>query len=114
MNSKSYVYTHKKLNQEVRAIGGHYALIKEERISVKGQSVLYLMGYAVFDTTCCGTGGCVYALVPGTVSRWKYDRNGSREAVSELEPIDDPKLKKEITRVLIKRESVLQVQFGPL
>ena len=114
MTSKTYPYTHKKLNQEVRAIGGHYALIKEERISVKGRSVLYLMGYAVFDTTCCGTGGCVYALVPGIVSRWKYERDGSGEPVSELEPIDDPELKKEIRRVLIKRESVMQVQFGPL
>ena len=64
-------HVHLPLDEEVTAIGGSYRLVKEERLSIDGREVLYIVGHGVFDTTCCGAGGCAYAIVPGYIIDWK-------------------------------------------
>jgi len=104
-------YTHPKLNQPVTAIGGHYVLVKEERLPFRGREVLYLVGYAVFDTSCCGVGGCGYALVPGFVVEWKSRTGEDGRPVSRVEPIRDEAVQREIRRLIQQRETVHQVRF---
>ena len=58
-------YIHHELNCEVTAIGGHYVLTKEVRLPFQGQEVLYVVGYAVVDNSCCGVGGMAYAVYRG-------------------------------------------------
>jgi hypothetical protein len=102
---------HQPLNQEVTAIGGHYLLVKEVRLPFQGREVLYLVGHAAFETTCCGTGGCAYALVPGFILAWKTRTNGDGLAVSLVEPVDDEAVQEEIRRLILKGEMVQQVNF---
>jgi hypothetical protein len=104
-------YVHQELNQEVTAIGGHYILLKEVRLPFQGREVLYLVGAAAFDSTCCGPGGCAYALVPGYVAAWKTKKNENGLAVSQVEPIHDEASQQEIRQVIAGRELVQQVQF---
>ena len=104
-------FVHLPLNEEVTAIGGHYTLVKEERFSYKGRDILYFVGLASFDTSCCGTGGCAYALVPGFVLEWKFRETGGGQAVSDVDPIRDETVQSEIRDTLIDRELVHQVQF---
>jgi hypothetical protein len=104
-------YAHQELNQEVTAIGGHYVLVKEVRLPFQGREVLYLIGHAAFDTTCCGVGGCAYALVPGSVLGWKVATNQDGRPVSRVEPIRDEAVRKEISRLIDERETVQQVRF---
>jgi hypothetical protein len=80
-------YVHQDLNQQITAIGGHYVLAKEVRLPFHGREILYLVGHAAFDTTCCGPGGCAYALVPGFVASWHSSQTEDGLAVSRLEPI---------------------------
>ena len=89
------------------AIGGHYVLVKEARLPLRGREVLYLVGHAAFDTTCCGAGGCAYALVPGFVRRWRSGVNGEGLAVSQVEPIHETDVQVQV-RALIEREEVVQ------
>ena len=105
------VYAHQELNQEITAIGGHYALVKEVRLPFRDRQVLYLVGYGVFDTTCCGVGGCTYGLVPGFIVDWKCKRNEEGLAVSQVEPIRDEAVQKRVQRLIIERETVQQVRF---
>ena len=105
------VYVHQELNQEITAIGGHYALVKEARLPFRDRHVLYLLGYGVFDTTCCGVGGSVYALVPGFILDWKSQTNQDGLAISRVEPIRDEIVQKELRRLLKEREVVQQVKF---
>ncbi len=104
-------YIHQELNQEVRAIGGYYTLVKEVRVPFEGREVLYLVGHAAFDATCCGSGGCAYALVPGFVLRWKgrHDRDGL--PISEIEAIRDRDAQQRLQRLIHKQEMVQQVRF---
>ena len=104
-------YVHQPLNQEVTAVGGHYALVKEARLPFRGREVLYLIGHALFDTACCGVGGCAYALVPGFLVRWKGKRNKDGLAVSQVESIRDEAIQAEIQRLIEQQEIVHQIRF---
>ena len=104
-------YIHQPLNQQVTAIGGHYVLTKEARLPFQGREVLYLVGHAAFDTTCCGTGGVAYALVPGFILDWKGKRNGDGLAISQVEPIRDNGVQEKVRQLIEKEEMVQQVRF---
>ena len=103
-------YTH-ELNREVRSISGGYELEKEEKFEIHGKEVLYVVGNAVVDSSCCGVGGCRYALVPGYVKKFKTRQDEQGLWISEVEPVIDRATRQEITLVLKEKEIVQQVQF---
>ena len=107
----THTYTHIELNIEVRSIGGHYVLEKEVRIPFNGREVLYVVGMGVVDTSCCGITGCRYAIVPGYILNWKSHANKDNLSVSDVEPIRDQDVKKEITERIKKTEMVQMVEF---
>jgi hypothetical protein len=102
-------YVHPPLHREVESIAGSYILVREERLAVGGREVLYLLGYGVFDSTCCGVGGCAYALVPGFVVAWHAGEHEGRP-VSLVEPIEEG-LRRSIEAELRARESLAEVRF---
>ncbi len=104
-------YIHQPLNQEIVAIGGRYILFKEVRLKMMEGEVLYLVGCAMVDSSCCGTAGCGYALVQGFVRDWQYrcDKDGS--PISRVERIQDEALQAEIGALIRKKEMVTQVNF---
>ena len=103
-------YTH-ELNREVRSISGGYEFEKEGSLQIDGREVLYVVGNAVVDSSCCGVGGCRYALVPGYVKKFKTRQDDKGLWISEVEPVIDRATRQEITRVLKEKEIVQQVQF---
>jgi len=104
-------HVHHELNREIKAIGGHYVFVKECSLPYGDQSVLYYVGCAVMDGTCCGTGGIAFARVPGYIRdlRYKTDRSGT--PISRIEPILDDTSQAHIRKVLQAAESVTQVNF---
>jgi len=104
-------YTH-ELNREVRSISGGYEFEREGNLQIDGREVLYVVGNAVVDSSCCGVGGCRYALVPGYVRQFKTRQDEQGLWISEVEPIIDMATRQEITRVLKEKEIVQQVQFS--
>ena len=99
---------HPVLNKAVRTIGGRYILSQEKRLSYNGRQVLYFIGCAVVDASCCGPGGCTYALVPGYIKDWKYKSGRDGLFVSRVEPIRDADVQSEIRRLILKIDSVQQ------
>ena len=104
-------FVHLALDQEVTAIGGHYVLTKEALVSFLSHSLLYFVGYAVIDTSCCGVGGCSYAFVPGFVLNWKYKKTTDNRMVSRIKPIKDSSIQREIRRLIEHKEIVHQISF---
>ena len=111
-NSELQDFIHPELGQEITAIGGHYVFNNEQRLSFNNRDVLYLVGYAVVDTSCCGVGGCAYAMVPGYIRRWKYKKNETDELVSQIESVRDADDQAAISQLIQKKEYVQQVTFG--
>ena len=109
MKTKEFV--HPVLNEEVEAIGGVYVVEREERMEFDGKVVLYLICWAMVDRSCCGVGGCAYALVPGFVSRYKSRMNEEGFHVSEVVPIGDLSDQKAIKCLIEETATVQQVIF---
>jgi hypothetical protein len=103
-------YTH-ELQKEVRSISGGYMLEREETIKVDGKTVLYVVGNALADSSCCGFWGCHYALVPGYVMNWKHTYNEEGIPLTTVEAIANEEVERKITKVLEEKEGVSQVRF---
>jgi hypothetical protein len=104
-------HIHLRLNSDVTAIGGAYAYLKEGMVRFQEKNILYYVGCAVLNNTCCGTGGVCFARVPGVVHALKYKTDNSGAPVSRVEPITDKVFQKEICKILQDTEMVHQVQF---
>jgi hypothetical protein len=104
-------HVHQPLDEQVTAVGGSYELVKEARIPLEGRDLLYVVGHAVFDTTCCGAGGCAYALVPGFVVRWRHRTTNDGLSVSEVEPVQDETVRRDAARRIRALETVQEVRF---
>lgn len=106
--SRSYVHD---LGHEVRSISGWYMLEREERIAFNGREYLYAVGIGVVEASCCGTGGCCYAVCPGAVLSWMHEKDEMGRFVSRVEPVREETVREALVRIIRERESVDQVQF---
>ncbi len=104
-------YVHEELGKEVRSISGGYTLIEEERLRYREREVLYVVGVAEVDNSCCGTGGCRFINVPGYVVSSKGEKDDSGLTVSEVEPITEEGERKEIKNLLDKKYPHSQIHF---
>jgi hypothetical protein len=111
MNTDSHDFSHPELNLEVTAIGGSYFMMKEVRMPFEKEELLYFIGAAVFDTTCCGAGGAAYALVPGFIRKWKFKKDSNGRPVTRVTLISSSGTKQRIKKMIVKHESVHQVDF---
>jgi len=73
--------------------------------------VLCVTGLGVIESSCCGTGGCVYAIVPGYIVNWKFKENEAGLPVSQVEPIADKAVRQGIAAILRERECVGNIEF---
>jgi len=110
-NNVEQDFPHDELDREIDAIAGHYVLTAEHRVPYGDRELLYLVGHAVVDTSCCGVGGCGYALVPGFLLGYKERTDDHGRPVSRVEPIRDQALQAEIQRFVLQREQVTQCNF---
>ncbi|MBP7602312.1 MAG: hypothetical protein KBA15_00150 [Spirochaetes bacterium] len=101
------LFIHPALGEEVGSISGHYSFLREEVLTHGGRELLYLIGYALADSACCGTGACVFCHVAGYIVRRREDD----AAPTEVEPLTDPAEKDEIGAILKDREGCTQVNF---
>jgi len=99
------------VKEEIVSISGHYTIEKEKKLKYGDRTVLCVIGSASIDSSCCGVGGCRYALVPGYVQEWKKTENKMGLPISVVEPILDENAKKEITDLLKKEEVITQIEF---
>lgn len=95
-------YVHQEPGTEVRSISGYYTIQEEGRRENKGRQILYIVGAAVVDNSCCGSGGWRFLQVPGYIISWKTQKNDEGLFISEVEPILDEDERKEIQRILDK------------
>ena len=104
-------FAHPVLKEEIQTISGYYVLSTESRLTFNDRQVLYFTGCAVVDTSCCGTGGCAYALVPGYIRQWKYKLNEDKLSVTQVEPIRDQESQQALQLLIKEKEGVQQVNF---
>ncbi len=104
-------YTHGTLGEEVRFIAGSYYFSEEECLLFRDKNVLYTVGIATVDNSCCGTGGCRFIRVAGYVVSWKDSHNESGLPISMVDPIVTEEEQKEIKRLLDSHYPYSQIYF---
>jgi len=103
-------YKHIEAGKEIRFISGFYEVEEEKKIKFKDGEVLVIIGHAIVDTSCCGMGGCRYALVPGKIRKFRYKRDEDGSEWTEVEVLN-PQEKAEFEKILKKAEVINQVIF---
>ncbi len=104
-------YTHQEPDTEVFSIAGHYKIIEEGKMTFGNREFLYVMGGAVVDCSCCGSGGCQFIRVPGYILSWKAQTDANGLAISEVEPIIDPGEQREIGKMLATKFPHAQISI---
>jgi len=104
-------YTHVPLGEEIQALAGYYVTDAENRVPFEGREVLVVTGHMMIDNSCCGVGGCGFALVPGYVLRWRGSQNDKGEPITEVEPVRDEREKEALRELILASERVQQVNF---
>jgi hypothetical protein len=105
-------YIHPELNQEIEFFGGNYSFLEEGKLSYERKEVLYLLGTAAVESSCCGRGGCAFIKVPGYVLSWKKGWSESGRPISEVERIVSEENQAAIRRVLQEKfPGFQQVEF---
>ncbi len=103
-------YTHQELGKDYGGIAGYYTPRKEVRLGFQGREVLYIVGHAVIESSCCGTGNWDYVLVPGYVTQWHNRKNNAGLAISTVEPVE-AETQKDLTRIIETRENTNCISF---
>lgn len=104
-------YTHLGLNEDVTCLAGYYTPLKEVRLQYQDRTVLYVLGRAAVEASCCGVGCWEYVLVPGYIVRWQSRVGDAGLPVSEVEPISDEAVRENIRQIIREAESVSQIEF---
>ena len=86
-------------------------MTEEGTIRLQGKEVLYFVGVAGLDASCCGRGGCAFIKVPGVLSgAGKRDATG--RFISEVSPIAEEEDRKRVSRILKEKyPEVTQIEF---
>ncbi len=102
-------FTHPELGSEIRSISGYYIPREEHTLNYKDREVLYILGQACIDTSCCGSSAWSYVQVPGFLVK----RNLREEfpAVSEVEAIADKADRAKVREVLAAMYPGSQVEM---
>lgn len=106
-------YIHQILNddEQVKTISGYYTIDREMRLEYKNRELLCVLGIGIIDSSCCGVGGCRFALIPGYILKWKNAKNEDGMDITEVEPVSDDQSKQDIKQLLEKEEIITQINF---
>lgn len=59
------LYTHEELGREIEAPSGYYQPMEEAWLAFQGRHLLYVLGTACIEASCCGVGSWSYLRVEG-------------------------------------------------
>jgi hypothetical protein len=104
-------FTHPELGQEVQTLAGYYVPVEEHVLPYNGRELVYILGYACIEASCCGAANWSYIQVPGFLVR-KHIRSGGRTPpASEIETIQGEEDRNTIRQSLTKKYPGAQIEI---
>lgn len=104
-------FTHPDLGEEVRSISGYYVPCEEHTLPYDGRDIIYVLGQACIDASCCGSAAWSYIQVPGFLIRKHIRGGGAAPLVSEVESLQDPETRNSIRELLSKEYPGAQIEI---
>jgi hypothetical protein len=105
-------FTHPQLGQEVKGRAGYYLPVEEHTLLHRGREVLYVLGCACIDNSCCSAPkNWGYVQVPGFLVRRHAHRGEDGMLVSEVEPVEDEADRAGIRQSLLEKHPGTQIDL---
>jgi len=104
-------YVSEELGSEVRAPSGYYQPLEEGYIDYQGRRLLYTLGNACIETSCCGVGDWRYARVEGYAVDHASGHGGRGSGSIEIETIEDEDERAAIGKLLEDKHPGVRVEF---
>ncbi len=110
MDESMIDFIHPLLNEEITTIAGYYVITREVIIPHQEGPVLSFVGFASTESSCCGAGGCGYAIVAGRIIELHSGISEDNRTISRVIPLED-RLHREVFDTIRLKEGVGQVHF---
>ncbi|MFC2000288.1 hypothetical protein ACFLXE_05975 [Chloroflexota bacterium] len=105
-------YGHPDLGEEVTARAGYYVPLEEHTFPYGDREVIYILGHACIDNSCCATGGTWgYVQVPGFLVRKHIRGTDTPTPISEVELIQDEDDRRNIKKSLSEKHPGIQIDM---
>jgi hypothetical protein len=104
-------YTHQELRTDYTGLAGYYCPYKEVKLDYHGRQVLYVVGHAAIESSCCGISNWDYVLVPGYVVDWQKSANQNGLAMTTVEPVQDAAARAELSGLIKSAENTDRINF---
>lgn len=104
-------YVHLPLGEDIHFLAGYYTPLKEFNLTFNGRTILCVTGASCVESGCCGGRSGTYAIVPGYIMNWQYRKNDRGLPVTEVEPVTDEAVKREIRAMVKANETVWTIDF---
>jgi hypothetical protein len=105
-------FIHPELGREVRSFTGYYVPLEEHVLPYNEREVIYILGHACIEASCCGSSNWVYIQVPGFFVRKHIRVCADTLPVSEIEIIQDEEARRTIYEALIKKYPGAQIEMS--
>ncbi len=76
-----------------------------------GREVLYLVGQAALDASCCNVGNFAYVIVPGYIVGWQKEKNSDGLPVTDVEPVSSQAAQGTIRKIIREAEHIEHIEF---
>lgn len=106
----TFDYEH-PVGDRVEYVNGAYQLTAIKTRSIAGRDILYCLGEALLDNSCCGATGLAYALVIGELVGDQARLTPLGRVVSRVNMIADTDAEAAIRATLLQIEPVSTVNF---
>jgi hypothetical protein len=104
-------YSRAELGAEVRAPWGYYEAVEEGHLAYSGRQVLYTLGSACIEASCCGKGSWSYARVEGYVTEGDSQPDRAGAGPVEVDTIEDVGERAAIARLLEDEHPGVRVEY---
>jgi len=104
-------YVPDDFGNEVAAPSGYYQPLEEGFLDYEGKRLLYTLGTACIEASCCGRGSWNYLRVEGyVVEDDAADRQAGGQPL-EIDTIEDANERAELSKVLLEKHPGVRIEF---
>ena len=100
-------YVPDALGVEVPAPSGYYQPVREDSLDFQGRRLMYTLGTACIEASCCGVGSWDYLRVEG----YLVEGDAGADGVVEVDTVEAAEEKTAIARLLQAKHPGVRVEF---
>jgi hypothetical protein len=105
------LYTREDLGREIEAPSGYYQAMEEAWLEVQGRGVLYVLGTACIEASCCGVGSWSYLRVEGYAAEDDPSSTLQVRGRLSVDTVEERGEREVITTLLRDRHPGVRIEF---